>query len=220
MNVFVSCEHTHCRLCVCVCVCVSKESTLWRQTCSLLYEPGISWSTGGRVVDWSHTQVCVFVCALVFGRGRTQEVLWSLLQTRSVHRNTRMLFLWHLCSQETVKQFGRRMFCRVLGLFVWDVPQKQLYLKVQRRIWLCVCAGLVWPSLFIIKQKSQPLFTQHYVDGNSGEVSTEHFWSFSVKQCCSVLLNNWSRWRRKSFTNETSGICCLDKRHTDVLLMN
>ena len=24
--------------------------------------------------------------------------------------------------------------------------------------------------------------------------STEHFWSFTAQQCCSILRNNWSRW--------------------------
>ena len=35
-----------------------------------------------------------------------------------------------------------------------------------------------------------------HADGKLGEVSksTKHFWSFTAKQCSSVLLNNWSRW--------------------------
>lgn len=47
---------------------MSKESALWRQSCSLLYKSGISLSTGGRVVvggvEATHRYVCVFVCAL------------------------------------------------------------------------------------------------------------------------------------------------------------
>ena len=30
--------------------------------------------------------------------------------------------------------------------------------------------------------------------GKSGEVFTEHFWSFTSKQHCRTLLNNWCRW--------------------------
>lgn len=60
---------THCVECVCV---RSKESTKWRQT-SLLYKSGISWSTGGRVVDSSDTQVYVLMCVCCFWKGKKQE---------------------------------------------------------------------------------------------------------------------------------------------------
>lgn len=51
---------------------VSKESTKWRQT-SLLYESGISWSTGGRAVDSSDTQVYVLMCACCFWKGGKKQ---------------------------------------------------------------------------------------------------------------------------------------------------
>ena len=47
------------------------------------------------------------------------------------------------------------------------------------------------------KSKIESVSPHLSADGNSGEVSlsTKHFWSFTVKQSCSILLNNWSSWR-------------------------
>ena len=42
----------------------------------------------------------------------------------------------------------------------------------------------------------QSLFIHLHTDETSGEVlySTTHFWSFTAKQHCSILLNKWSGW--------------------------
>ena len=44
----------------------------------------------------------------------------------------------------------------------------------------------------------QSLSPHPHADGKSREVSkpTNHFWSFTATQCCSSLLNSWSRWGR------------------------
>ena len=42
----------------------------------------------------------------------------------------------------------------------------------------------------------------------------EHFWSFTVKQSCSILLNNWSSWRLDlKQRNNQRNIRCLHTAH-------
>ena len=39
---------------------------------------------------------------------------------------------------------------------------------------------------------------------HAGRKSTKHFWSFTTKQHCSVLLNKWSRWGRILISKKTT----------------
>lgn len=54
---------------------------MWRQTWSLLYNSGISLSTGGRVLDTTDTQVYVFVFCFCNGKntGRTGIMIKEVL---------------------------------------------------------------------------------------------------------------------------------------------
>lgn len=55
--------------------CVFKESTVWRQIWSPLYNLGISLSTGGRVLDTSDTQVYMFVFCFWKGKNTGRTVI-------------------------------------------------------------------------------------------------------------------------------------------------
>ena len=48
---------------------------------------------------------------------------------------------------------------------------------------------------FTQKMKILSLFTHPHADGELGKISrsTNYFWSFTIKQCCTILLSaNWS----------------------------
>ena len=47
------------------------------------------------------------------------------------------------------------------------------------------------------------IISSRHADAKSGDIwqLTKHFWSFTAKHCCSILVNNWSRWCSCAATN-------------------
>ena len=104
--------------------------------------------------------------------------------------------------QEMQKTPLRLMLIWVICLWF---PVKNMYCST--KLWKTAClhsvCQIIQGEISAIKENlkgqvyhhHQSLCTHPNADGKSGEVlwPRKHFWSFTAKQSCSILLNDWSR---------------------------
>ena len=133
-----------------------------------------SWSSGRCTQVWNWTSKLLLSCLYMF---KTKQ--------KRHERNIKSLNIYYF---------------DVVGpaCSVWAEQNQHLCIFSQlpeRPIIKCVDTRKTFKGLVHPKSKILPL-SPPPDDIKSGEVSspTEQFWSFIVKQSCSILLNNWSSW--------------------------